>query len=129
LNTRLATGTGDASGSEDLTQVTFTKLYRCWHRIARHDTVDRYAQRVLLRTFLDAQRGGQVVTAVRLLDGGFLAVMAQQGTAAYQPSAADLPPDAVRVPAPGAGYRPPLAVQPFPPQRVAALAADPAMLG
>jgi len=29
--------------AEDLTQVTFTKLYRCWHRIERHEALDQYA--------------------------------------------------------------------------------------
>ncbi len=83
---------------------------------------------VRVTTEQDPERGGQVVTAVRLLDGGFLSVVAQQGTVVYQPSSADLPPDAARVPAPG-DQKPPLPTQPFPARQVAALAGDPARLG
>ncbi len=42
--------------AEDLTQTVFTKLYRAWHRIDRHDALDQYARRVLLRAFLDERR-------------------------------------------------------------------------
>jgi RNA polymerase sigma-70 factor (sigma-E family) len=44
---------GDWHLAEDLTQVTFTKLYRVWPRIERHEVLDRYTRQVLLRTFLD----------------------------------------------------------------------------
>jgi len=47
---------GDWHLAEDLTQITFTKLYRAWSRIERHDVVDQYARRVLLRVFLDERR-------------------------------------------------------------------------
>ncbi len=47
---------GDWYLAEDLTQIAVTKLYQAWHRIERHDTVDRYARQVLLRTFLDERR-------------------------------------------------------------------------
>ena len=47
---------GDWHLAEDLTQVAFTKLYRAWPRIERHDTIDQYARQVLLRTFLDERR-------------------------------------------------------------------------
>lgn len=47
---------GDWHLAEDLTQTTFTKLYRRWHRIERHDVLDQYARRVLLRAFLDERR-------------------------------------------------------------------------
>jgi RNA polymerase sigma-70 factor (sigma-E family) len=47
---------GDWHLAEDLTQTTFTKLYRSWQRIERHDRLDQYARRVLLRTFLDERR-------------------------------------------------------------------------
>jgi RNA polymerase sigma-70 factor (sigma-E family) len=47
---------GDWHFAQDLTQVTFTKMYRAWHRIESHDTLDQYARRVLLRAFLDEQR-------------------------------------------------------------------------
>lgn len=47
---------GDWHLAEDLTQNTFTKLYRAWTRIERHEAMDSYARRVLLRTFLDERR-------------------------------------------------------------------------
>lgn len=42
--------------AEDLVQTAFTKLYRHWHRVERHDALDQYARRVLLRAFLDERR-------------------------------------------------------------------------
>lgn len=47
---------GDWHLAEDLTQTTFTKLYRSWQRIERHDTMDQYARKTLLRAFLDERR-------------------------------------------------------------------------
>jgi len=47
---------GDWHLAQDLTQTTFTKIYRVWGRIERHDTLDQYARRVLLRAFLDERR-------------------------------------------------------------------------
>lgn len=47
---------GDWHLAEDLTQATFTKLYRAWARVDRHDALDQYARQVLLRTFLDERR-------------------------------------------------------------------------
>jgi RNA polymerase sigma-70 factor (sigma-E family) len=47
---------GDWHLAEDLTQITFTKLYRAWRRIERHDVLDQFARRVLLRAFLDERR-------------------------------------------------------------------------
>ena len=47
---------GDWHLAEDLTQIVFTKLYRAWHRLERHDTLERYVRQVLLRAFLDDQR-------------------------------------------------------------------------
>jgi RNA polymerase sigma-70 factor (sigma-E family) len=47
---------GDWHLAEDLTQIAVTKLYQAWHRIDRHDTLDQYARRVLLRAFLDERR-------------------------------------------------------------------------
>jgi RNA polymerase sigma-70 factor (sigma-E family) len=47
---------GDWHLAEDLTQITFVKLYQRWQRIERHDVMDQYARRVLLRTFLDDRR-------------------------------------------------------------------------
>jgi RNA polymerase sigma factor (sigma-70 family) len=47
---------GDWHLAQDLTQVAVTKVYQAWHRIDRHDTLDQYARRVLLRAFLDERR-------------------------------------------------------------------------
>jgi RNA polymerase sigma-70 factor (sigma-E family) len=47
---------GDWHLAQDLVQLTFTKLYRVWRRIERHQTLDQYARRVLLRSFLDERR-------------------------------------------------------------------------
>jgi RNA polymerase sigma-70 factor (sigma-E family) len=47
---------GDWHLAQDLTQLTFTKLYRGWRRIERHDVLDQYARRVLLRAYLDERR-------------------------------------------------------------------------
>jgi RNA polymerase sigma-70 factor (sigma-E family) len=47
---------GDWHLAQDLVQLTFTKLYRVWRRIERHQTLDQYARRVLLRAFLDERR-------------------------------------------------------------------------
>jgi RNA polymerase sigma-70 factor (sigma-E family) len=47
---------GDWHLAEDLTQITFTKLYKAWRRIERHDVLDQFARRVLLRAFLDERR-------------------------------------------------------------------------
>ncbi|MEJ3749349.1 SigE family RNA polymerase sigma factor [Actinomycetes bacterium KLBMP 9797] len=47
---------GDWHRAEDLTQAAFIKLYRAWRRVERHDKLDQYLRRVLLRTFLDDTR-------------------------------------------------------------------------
>jgi RNA polymerase sigma-70 factor (sigma-E family) len=47
---------GDWHLAEDLTQIAVTKLYRSWRRIERHDALDQYARRVLMRAFLDERR-------------------------------------------------------------------------
>jgi RNA polymerase sigma-70 factor (sigma-E family) len=47
---------GDWHLAEDLTQTAFTKLYRAWRRVQRHDLLDQYARRVLVRTYLDERR-------------------------------------------------------------------------
>jgi RNA polymerase sigma-70 factor (sigma-E family) len=47
---------GDWHLAEDLTQTAFTNLYRVWNRIERHEVLDQYARRVLLRAFLDQGR-------------------------------------------------------------------------
>lgn len=47
---------GDWHLAEDLVQTVFTNLYRVWHRVERHEVLDQYARRVLLRAFLDQGR-------------------------------------------------------------------------
>lgn len=49
---------GDWHRAEDLTQVTFTKLYRQWHRLTDLDALDGYARKVLVRVFLSERRLG-----------------------------------------------------------------------
>src|SRR3954468_22534692 len=49
---------GDWHRAEDLTQVAFTKLYVAWNRVTRHDVLDGYVRRTLVRTFLDERRLG-----------------------------------------------------------------------
>lgn len=49
---------GDWHRAEDLVQTAFVKLYRSWNRIARHEVLDAYARRILVRTFLDETRRG-----------------------------------------------------------------------
>jgi len=49
---------GDWHRAEDLTQTAFTKLYLAWHRVARHEVLDGYVRRTLVRTFLDERRLG-----------------------------------------------------------------------
>ncbi len=49
---------GDWHRAEDLTQVAFTKLYLVWDRVSRHEALDGYLRRTLVRTFLDERRLG-----------------------------------------------------------------------
>jgi RNA polymerase sigma-70 factor (sigma-E family) len=49
---------GDWHRAEDLVQTTFVKLYRAWNRVVRHETLDAYTRRILVRTFLDETRRG-----------------------------------------------------------------------
>ena len=49
---------GDWHRAEDLTQVTFTKLYRQWARLTDRDALDGYARKVLVRSFLSERRLG-----------------------------------------------------------------------
>lgn len=49
---------GDWHRAEDLVQNAFVKLYRAWHRIAAHETLDAYTRQILIRTFLDENRRG-----------------------------------------------------------------------
>ena len=43
---------GDWHRAEDLVQAAFTKLYLAWHQVARHEVLERYVRRILVRTFL-----------------------------------------------------------------------------
>jgi RNA polymerase sigma-70 factor (sigma-E family) len=49
---------GDWHRAEDLVQNTFVKLYRAWNRVSRHERLDAYTRRILVRTFLDEARRG-----------------------------------------------------------------------
>ncbi|MEV6342544.1 sigma factor [Actinoplanes sp. NPDC051851] len=44
---------GDWHRAEDLTQNAFTKLYLRWHRVDRHEALDPYLRKVLIRSFID----------------------------------------------------------------------------
>ncbi|MDT8909997.1 SigE family RNA polymerase sigma factor [Amycolatopsis sp. PS_44_ISF1] len=47
---------GDWHRAEDLTQAALLKLYLAWPRLSRHDALDAYARKVVLRTFLAENR-------------------------------------------------------------------------
>ncbi|MBB4686707.1 SigE family RNA polymerase sigma factor [Amycolatopsis jiangsuensis] len=47
---------GDWHRAEDLTQAALLKLYLAWPRLERHDALDAYARKVVLRTFLAENR-------------------------------------------------------------------------
>jgi RNA polymerase sigma-70 factor (sigma-E family) len=49
---------GDWHRAEDLVQQTFTKIYRVWRRIQRHESMDNYTRQTLIRTFLSERRRG-----------------------------------------------------------------------
>ncbi|WP_306210325.1 SigE family RNA polymerase sigma factor [Actinoplanes sp. RD1] len=49
---------GDWHRAEDLVQTAFTKLYVHWQRVTRHEALDPYVRRMLLRTFIDDGRRG-----------------------------------------------------------------------
>ncbi|MEU1601790.1 SigE family RNA polymerase sigma factor [Micromonospora matsumotoense] len=49
---------GDWHRAEDLVQTAFTKLYLVWNRVSRHEVLDAYVRRILVRTFLDERRRG-----------------------------------------------------------------------
>jgi hypothetical protein len=70
---------------------------------------------------------GEVISAVRYLDGGELQVSSWQGIPEHHPDV-NLPPDAVDTKAEDGEHRPPLVDPPLSDQQVAELAADPAML-
>lgn len=47
---------GDWHRAEDITQTALVKLYVAWPRLARHDALDAYARRIVVRTFLAENR-------------------------------------------------------------------------
>jgi RNA polymerase sigma-70 factor (sigma-E family) len=49
---------GDWHRAEDLVQSAFTKLYVAWSRVSRHEVLDGYLRKVLLRNYLDQRRRG-----------------------------------------------------------------------
>ncbi|GAA3864662.1 SigE family RNA polymerase sigma factor [Saccharothrix violaceirubra] len=49
---------GDWHRAEDLVQATFTKLFVAWRRIQRHEALDAYTRRTLVRTFVSELRRG-----------------------------------------------------------------------
>lgn len=49
---------GDWHRAEDLVQQTFTKIYLAWRRIQRHEALDNYTRKTLVRTFLSERRRG-----------------------------------------------------------------------
>jgi RNA polymerase sigma-70 factor (sigma-E family) len=49
---------GDWHRAEDLVQTAFTKLYLAWNRVSRHEVLDGYLRKTLVRTFLDQRRRG-----------------------------------------------------------------------
>ncbi|SFP80399.1 RNA polymerase sigma-70 factor, sigma-E family [Amycolatopsis arida] len=47
---------GDWHRAEDIAQTALVKLYVAWPRLSRHDALDAYARRVVVRTFLAENR-------------------------------------------------------------------------
>lgn len=47
---------GDWHHAEDIAQAALLKLYLAWPRLARHDVLDAYARKIVLRTFLSENR-------------------------------------------------------------------------
>ncbi|WP_020669566.1 SigE family RNA polymerase sigma factor [Amycolatopsis nigrescens] len=47
---------GDWHHAEDITQQSLLKLYLAWPRLSRHDALDAYARKIVLRTFLAERR-------------------------------------------------------------------------
>ena len=46
------------SRREDLVQTAFTELYIAWDRINRHEVLDGYVRKIVVRTYLDERRMG-----------------------------------------------------------------------
>jgi RNA polymerase sigma-70 factor (sigma-E family) len=49
---------GDWHRAEDLVQAAFTKLYLAWNRVSRHEALDGYVRRIIVRGYLDERRRG-----------------------------------------------------------------------
>jgi len=49
---------GDWHRAEDLVQTAFTKLYVHWDRVQRHEALDPYVRRMLVRGYIDDGRRG-----------------------------------------------------------------------
>lgn len=49
---------GDWHRAEDLVQTAFTRLYLHWNRVSRHEALDPYVRKVLVRVFIDDGRRG-----------------------------------------------------------------------
>ena len=47
---------GDRGKAEDLVQATLAKLVMAWSRLHRSDSIDHYAQRVLINTYVSSRR-------------------------------------------------------------------------
>ncbi|MEU8223012.1 SigE family RNA polymerase sigma factor [Kribbella sp. NPDC048915] len=56
LRTARLLASGDVHWAEDLVQVALTKLYVHWAKVRREDGAARYADRILVNTFLDERR-------------------------------------------------------------------------
>jgi RNA polymerase sigma-70 factor (sigma-E family) len=49
---------GDWHRAEDLVQNAFTKLYLAWDRVSRHEVLDGYLRRIIVRGYFDQRRRG-----------------------------------------------------------------------
>ena len=65
---------GDWHRADDLVQSAITKLYAHWHRAGKADSVDAYARRTLVNTYLAEQRSGWAKWTVLHRFGGGSAV-------------------------------------------------------
>jgi RNA polymerase sigma-70 factor (sigma-E family) len=70
---------GDWHRAEDLVQVTFTKLYLAWRKVARHEVLDAYTRQILVRTFISDTRRGRY-SRERFGDGGIDAAAQASGS-------------------------------------------------
>jgi RNA polymerase sigma-70 factor (sigma-E family) len=49
---------GDWHLAEDIVQNAFIKLYAAWYRVVRHEVLDAYVRRIVVRAYLDERRRG-----------------------------------------------------------------------